>query len=62
VEKLGCAVETVDFDARAVDTHADVIRKAFAGGDVDVSVVAFGLLGDARRRGRTSTPRWSSRR
>ena len=46
MEKLGCAVETVDFDARAVDTHADVIRKAFAGGDIDVSVVAFGLLGD----------------
>ena len=47
VEKLGCAVETIDFDARAVDTHADVVRKAFAGGDVDVAVVAFGLLGDA---------------
>jgi len=49
VEKLGCAVETVDFDARAVDTHSDVIRKAFAGGDIDVSVVAFGLLGDAEK-------------
>jgi decaprenylphospho-beta-D-erythro-pentofuranosid-2-ulose 2-reductase len=46
VEELGCAVETVDFDARALSTHADVIRKAFAGGDVDVAVVAFGLLGD----------------
>ena len=49
VEKLGCAVETIDFDARAVDTHADVIRKAFASGDVDVAVVAFGLLGDAEK-------------
>jgi decaprenylphospho-beta-D-erythro-pentofuranosid-2-ulose 2-reductase len=49
VEKLGCGVETVDFDARAVDTHSDVIRKAFAGGDIDVSVVAFGLLGDAEK-------------
>ena len=46
LEELGCAVETIDFDARAVDTHADVVRKAFAGGDVDVAVVAFGLLGD----------------
>ena len=49
VEKLGCAVETVDFDARALDTHADVIRKAFASGDVDVAIVAFGLLGDAEK-------------
>ena len=31
---------------RALDTHADVVRKAFAGGDIDVAVVAFGLLGD----------------
>jgi decaprenylphospho-beta-D-erythro-pentofuranosid-2-ulose 2-reductase len=46
---LGCAVETIEFDARAVDTHADVVRKAFAGGDVDVAVVAFGLLGDNER-------------
>ena len=49
VEKLGCAVEILEFDARAVDTHADVIRKAFASGDVDVAVVAFGLLGDAEK-------------
>ena len=42
-------METLDFDARDVDTHADVIRKAFAGGDVDVSVVAFGLLGDGEK-------------
>jgi decaprenylphospho-beta-D-erythro-pentofuranosid-2-ulose 2-reductase len=49
VEKLGCAVETIDFDACAVDTHADVVRKAFAAGDVDVAVVAFGLLGDAEK-------------
>ena len=26
-----------------------MIRKAFAGGDVDVAVVAFGLLGDAEK-------------
>ena len=46
LEGLGCAVETLDFDAKALDTHADVIRKAFAGGDIDVAIVAFGLLGD----------------
>jgi Short-chain dehydrogenases of various substrate specificities len=46
LEALGCAVETVPFDARALDTHADVVRKAFTGGDIDVAIVAFGLLGD----------------
>jgi decaprenylphospho-beta-D-erythro-pentofuranosid-2-ulose 2-reductase len=46
LEKLGCAVETLPFDALAPDTHADVVRKAFTGGDIDVALVAFGLLGD----------------
>jgi decaprenylphospho-beta-D-erythro-pentofuranosid-2-ulose 2-reductase len=49
LERRGCAVETVEFDATAVDTHSDVVRKSFAGGDVDVVVVAFGLLGDAEK-------------
>jgi decaprenylphospho-beta-D-erythro-pentofuranosid-2-ulose 2-reductase len=43
----GASVETVPFDALAPDTHVDAVAKAFAGGDVDVAVVAFGLLGDA---------------
>jgi decaprenylphospho-beta-D-erythro-pentofuranosid-2-ulose 2-reductase len=46
LEARGCAVETLPFDAEALDTHADVVRKAFTGGDIDVAVVAFGLLGD----------------
>jgi decaprenylphospho-beta-D-erythro-pentofuranosid-2-ulose 2-reductase len=46
LEKLGCAVEQLPFDALALDTHAAVVGKAFAGGDVDVAIVAFGLLGD----------------
>ncbi len=46
LETRGCAVETVPFDARALDTHTDVISKAFTGGDIDVAIVAFGLLGD----------------
>ena len=46
LEALGCGVETVEFDARAVETHAEVVRTAFAGGDIDVAIVAFGLLGD----------------
>lgn len=42
----GCVVEVVPFDALALDTHTDVVAKAFSGGDVDVALVAFGLLGD----------------
>ncbi len=49
LERLGCAVETVEFEARELDTHAGVVRKVFAGGDIDVAVVAFGVLGDAER-------------
>jgi decaprenylphospho-beta-D-erythro-pentofuranosid-2-ulose 2-reductase len=43
---LGCDVSTLAFDARALSTHPEVIEKAFAGGDIDVAVVAFGVLGD----------------
>lgn len=49
LEGRGCAVETVPFDARALDSHAEVIAKAWSGGDVDVALVAFGLLGDNER-------------
>jgi decaprenylphospho-beta-D-erythro-pentofuranosid-2-ulose 2-reductase len=41
------AVELIDFDAVDTDSHPEVIDQAFAGGDVDVAIVAFGLLGDA---------------
>ncbi|MGH3560149.1 MAG: decaprenylphospho-beta-D-erythro-pentofuranosid-2-ulose 2-reductase [Mycobacterium sp.] len=41
------SVELVDFDAVDTDRHPKVIDAAFAGGDVDVAIVAFGLLGDA---------------
>ncbi|MBO0864395.1 MAG: decaprenylphospho-beta-D-erythro-pentofuranosid-2-ulose 2-reductase [Mycobacterium sp.] len=41
------SVELIDFDAVDADTHPQVIESAFAGGDVDVAIVAFGLLGDA---------------
>lgn len=43
---LGCAVTEVDLDARDAGTHAATIADAFAGGDIDIAVVAFGLLGD----------------
>jgi decaprenylphospho-beta-D-erythro-pentofuranosid-2-ulose 2-reductase len=41
------SVEWIDFDGVKNDTHPAVIDKAWAGGDVDVAIVAFGLLGDA---------------
>ena len=43
---LGCTVEALDLDARAPHTHAGVIAAAATGGDLDVSVVAYGVLGD----------------
>jgi decaprenylphospho-beta-D-erythro-pentofuranosid-2-ulose 2-reductase len=42
----GCTVTVLPFDARRPETHAEVVEKAFADGDVDVTVVAFGVLGD----------------
>ncbi|MDP4960319.1 MAG: decaprenylphospho-beta-D-erythro-pentofuranosid-2-ulose 2-reductase [Mycobacterium sp.] len=41
------AVTVVDFDAIDTAAHPAVIEECFAGGDVDVAIVAFGLLGDA---------------
>lgn len=41
------AVDVVDFDAVDTDSHPRVIDEAFSAGDVDVAIVAFGLLGDA---------------
>ena len=43
---LGCAVTEVDLEARDPGSHAATIDAAFAGGDIDIAVVAFGLLGD----------------
>jgi decaprenylphospho-beta-D-erythro-pentofuranosid-2-ulose 2-reductase len=39
-------VELIDFDALAPDTHAAVIDKAFAGGDIDLAIVAAGVQFD----------------
>jgi decaprenylphospho-beta-D-erythro-pentofuranosid-2-ulose 2-reductase len=44
------SVELVDFDAVDTDRHPEVIDAAFGGDDprdIDVAIVAFGLLGDA---------------
>lgn len=45
----GCTVATLPFDARRPETHTEVVEKAFAEGDIDVTVVAFGVLGDQER-------------
>jgi decaprenylphospho-beta-D-erythro-pentofuranosid-2-ulose 2-reductase len=47
--EIGCTVQTLDFDATQTSTHTEVIAKAFTDGDLDVAIVAFGLLGDAER-------------
>jgi decaprenylphospho-beta-D-erythro-pentofuranosid-2-ulose 2-reductase len=41
------SVEWIDFDGIDTASHPAVIDAAFAGGDVDVAIVAFGLLGNA---------------
>ena len=46
LKQAGAEVVTVDFDALDTDSHPEVIQTAFADGDVDVAVVAFGTLGD----------------
>ena len=46
LEALGASVERLDFDARAPQTHDEALAPAFERGDVDLVVLAFGLLGD----------------
>jgi decaprenylphospho-beta-D-erythro-pentofuranosid-2-ulose 2-reductase len=41
------SVEMIDFEATDTDSHPGMIDQAFSGGDVDVAIVAFGILGDA---------------
>ena len=46
LRKAGGEVSTVDFDAKDTGSHPAVLDKAFGGGDIDVTVVAFGVQGD----------------
>jgi decaprenylphospho-beta-D-erythro-pentofuranosid-2-ulose 2-reductase len=41
------SVDYLDFDALDTASHPAVIESAWSGGDVDVAIVAFGILGDA---------------
>lgn len=45
----GLAVSAVDFDAELTDSHPDLVARVFAEGEVDVALVAFGVLGDEER-------------
>src|SRR5246500_431760 len=40
------SVELIDFEATDTDSHPKMMDQAFANGDVDVAIVAFGLLGN----------------
>jgi decaprenylphospho-beta-D-erythro-pentofuranosid-2-ulose 2-reductase len=46
LEALGCRARAVDFEAGDTDGHARVVADAARDGDIDVSVVAYGVLGD----------------
>ncbi|WP_324789049.1 decaprenylphospho-beta-D-erythro-pentofuranosid-2-ulose 2-reductase [Streptomyces sp. H51] len=43
---LGADVRTVAFDALDPDSHESVLGKVFAEGDIDMVLLAFGILGD----------------
>jgi len=43
---LGATVEVVAFDAAATEEHDKVLTQVFAAGDIDVVLMAFGVLGD----------------
>ena len=43
---LGAHVRTVAFDALAPASHEAVLGKVFAEGDIDMVLLAFGILGD----------------
>lgn len=46
LEAAGASVERIDFDALATETHEEALAPAFERGDVDLVVLAFGVLGD----------------
>ncbi len=42
----GCTVEEITLEATEPQDHAGCIARAAAGGDIDIAVVAYGILGD----------------
>jgi decaprenylphospho-beta-D-erythro-pentofuranosid-2-ulose 2-reductase len=49
VQAAGLTVEPLDLEATDFGSHAGLVAGAAQHGDVDVAVVAFGLLGDEER-------------
>lgn len=49
LRQTGLEVAEVDFDATDRTTYEPAITAAFGSGDVDVALVAFGILGDQER-------------
>ncbi len=49
LEDLGLEVSQVDFEAEDTDAHPSFVRAVAAQGDIDVAIVAFGVLGDQER-------------
>ncbi|TDT34127.1 decaprenylphospho-beta-D-erythro-pentofuranosid-2-ulose 2-reductase [Naumannella halotolerans] len=46
VEGYGLTTQVIDFDAAVEGSAESAVRDAFTAGDVDVAVVAYGVLGD----------------
>jgi decaprenylphospho-beta-D-erythro-pentofuranosid-2-ulose 2-reductase len=46
LERVSATVLTLPFDAVDTASHPAAIEKAFADGDIDLTLVAFGILGD----------------
>lgn len=46
---LGAEVRTVAFDALDPESHEEALGKVFADGDIDMVLLAFGVLGDQAR-------------
>jgi decaprenylphospho-beta-D-erythro-pentofuranosid-2-ulose 2-reductase len=46
LDAAGASVERIAFDARAPATHEQALAPVFAAGDVDLVLLAFGVLGD----------------
>ncbi|MEU7045412.1 decaprenylphospho-beta-D-erythro-pentofuranosid-2-ulose 2-reductase [Streptomyces varsoviensis] len=49
LRELGADARTVSFDALAPERHEEVLGKVFAEGDIDLVLLAFGVLGDQAR-------------
>lgn len=53
LRRLGAsAVELMEFDAGALGGHEALVERAFAAGDLDLVLVAFGVLGPSGQRQR----------